>query len=331
MSIYPAATHAREIGDEAGGEVVVAFVNNMPDAAIRSSERQFRGLLQAAAGDLKVNLQGYYCPEVPRSDIAKTTLLQPYQETTKLWCSQIDGLIVTGAEPRAENITDEPYWPFLARLIDWAEEHTISTIWSCLAAHAAVFSLSGITRKPLTSKLSGLFKCTKPFEHPLTEGTPECWYVPQSRYNGLPEDKLEANGFQALTRLDVGYDSFIRQGKSLFLFFQGHPEYDPESLLLEYIRDVKRFIEGEREIYPEPPVGYFDREMLQKLEDIRVRALQRREQECFTAATRLLQGHQINNVWRSPSTIIFQNWLKYLANRKSKTKRREVCIGELAG
>ena len=309
-------TQAMETG--VCNRVVIAFVNNMPDAAIRSLERQFRGLLQAGAGDLEVLLKGYYCPKVPRSEAAKATFLQPYQEADELWDSQIDGLIVTGAEPRAEKITDEPVWPLLARLIDWAEDHTISAIWSCLAAHAAVFKMSGVTRRPLDTKLSGLFQCRKTMEHCLTDGTPGSWFVPQSRYNGLPEVELMAHGFQPLTRLDAGFDSFIKQNKSLFIFFQGHPEYDSELLLLEYFRDVKRFSEGDTDTYPEPPEAYFDRDMLLKLEDCRAQAFQQRGPEAFNAVTRLLRGHQINNLWRSPSTIIFQNWLKYLAKEKAK-------------
>src|SRR6516165_3114202 len=135
MVAHALKARARNTGAGDGSRVVIAFVNNMPDAAIRSSERQFRGLLQAAAGGFEVVLKGYYCPEIPRSDVARTTFLQPYQEVNELWTSQIDGLIVTGAEPRADNITDEPFWPLLARLIDWAEENTVSAIWSCLAAH----------------------------------------------------------------------------------------------------------------------------------------------------------------------------------------------------
>lgn len=322
MSGHTLKAYAHQAEIESSGNVVIAFVNNMPDAAIRSSERQFRTLLKAAAGGIAVELKGYYCPEIPRSGIAKTTFLQPYQEVSALWQSRIDGLIVTGAEPRSDNITDEPFWPFLARLIDWAEENTISAIWSCLAAHAAVFRISGVTRKPLDSKLSGLFECAKAGNHPLTEGAPDSWYIPQSRYNGLAEDELSANGFQPLTKLEAGFDSFIKQRKSLFVFFQGHPEYDSRSLILEYIRDVKRFIEGEREIYPDPPTAYFDRDTLQELENIRASALQRREVSSFIAVTRLLQGREINNVWRSPSTIIFQNWLKYLSANAHNTHKR---------
>ena len=45
---------------------------------------------------------------------------------------------------------------------------------------------------------------------------------------------------------------------SLFLFLQGHPEYEAGTLLREYRRDIARFLRGEREHYPAVPQGYFD-------------------------------------------------------------------------
>ena len=304
--------------------VVIAFVNNMPDAAIRSSERQFKGLLQAGAGDFEVELKGFICPGIPRSDIARATFLQSYSDLEELWDSKIDGLIVTGAEPLASSISEEPFWPALADLIDWARENTVSTIWSCLAAHAAVYRLSGVSRRHMGRKLSGLFECSKSLEHPLVAGAPQKWLVPHSRYNDLPESELLSQDFLPLTTIGAGLDTFIRQDESLFVFFQGHPEYEPQSLLLEYIRDVKRFIESESESYPDAPLGYFDSETLHRLEELRDQALRQRNQSSFAAVSRLLQGREVQNVWRSPSTIIYRNWVRYLADAKRKRKEAEV-------
>ncbi len=227
-------------------------------------------------------------------------------------------MIVTGAEPRADNLAEEPCWPLLSRLADWAEENAISTLWSCLAAHAAVYHLSGVSRTPLAKKKSGLFECTPLPNHPLTAGLPESWLSPHSRQNELPEAELLEKGFQPLIKIPEGLDTFMMERKSLFIFFQGHPEYDPKSLLLEYMRDVKRYVQGAREVYPEPPCGYFDPHTLQELEVLRQQGLQSRDEAIYVAVTRLLQGHQIKNVWRAPSILIYQNWLKYLAEEKSK-------------
>ncbi len=45
-------------------QLVIGFVNNMPDAAIRSSERQFRAMLQAAANGVEVVLRGFFCRKI---------------------------------------------------------------------------------------------------------------------------------------------------------------------------------------------------------------------------------------------------------------------------
>ena len=46
-------------------------------------------------------------------------------------------------------------------------------------------------------------------------------------------------------------DLFVKKKeKSLFVHFQGHPEYGAQTLLKEYRRDIKRFLRGERETYP---------------------------------------------------------------------------------
>jgi homoserine O-succinyltransferase len=56
----------------------------------------------------------------------------------------------------------------------------------------------------------------------------------------------------------AGVDTFVRERRSLFLFFQGHPEYDADTLPREYRRDVARFLRGERDSYPDLPKEYFD-------------------------------------------------------------------------
>ena len=114
---------------------------------------------------------------------------------------QIDGLIVTGAEPNAATLSEEPFWQDLAEIIDWAEANTRSTIWSCLAAHAAVLHLDGIERHRLDAKCSGVFDCTKTGDHWLTENVASPLKVSHSRLNELRDGDLTARGYQVLTRI----------------------------------------------------------------------------------------------------------------------------------
>src|SRR5258708_5707881 len=138
--------------------LTVGILNNMPDAAIRSTERQFAEvLLNASVPGIALSLRWFSLQ--PR---------QGYEPIDDLWRhNHIDGLIVTGTEPRAALLRDEPYWDAFARTVEWASLHTVSTLWSCLAAHAAVLQLDCVERCPLPAKLSGVFDTEKVAHHPL--------------------------------------------------------------------------------------------------------------------------------------------------------------------
>ncbi len=260
--------------------VDIGLINNMPDAALKATERQFRALLRTAADGLVVRLTLYSLPEVPRTAFGRDHVNSFYARIDDLWDSHLDGLIVTGTEPRAPNLMDEPYWGTLTRVFEWAEENTYSTICSCLAAHAALLYIDGIGRQALGDKRFGVFECARVSDHQLTAGAPSRVRMPHSRWNEIPEDALAACGYRVLTRSnDAGVDTFVKQRNSLFVFFQGHPEYEAHSLLLEYRRDIGRFLRGERDTYPLMPQGYFDGATVDALTALRERALSDRREE----------------------------------------------------
>ncbi len=297
--------------------LVIGIVNNMPDTALRATERQFRALLGAAACGRPLRIRLFHAPGVPRSQACRAYLSLAYESTDQLWDSQLDGLIVTGAEPRAHSLLDEPYWPALAKLTDWAEEHTASTIWSCLAAQAAVLRADGIVRRPFGWKLSGVYACAKTMDHPLTAGLPSSWRGPQTRYNDLPEAELVARGYRILSRLpDAGADMFIREGRSLFWCMQGHPEYDPEALFREYRRDINRFLTGERDDYPDPMHGYFDSATEAALDAFRLQALRTRDPALLDRLPEALAGWTPPHDWREPVIQLYTNWLLHLAQHR---------------
>jgi len=127
--------------------IVIGLVNNMPDGALKTTERQFKELLSAAAGTIAIRVRLFSLPEAPRAKESRAYLDENYENFDNLWTSRLDGLIVSGTEPRTPVLSDEPYWHTLTQLVDWAEDHTISTVWSCLAAHAAAYHLDGISRQ----------------------------------------------------------------------------------------------------------------------------------------------------------------------------------------
>jgi homoserine O-succinyltransferase/O-acetyltransferase len=301
------------VGRDPSLPIEIGLVNNMPDAALRATERQIRGLLERSCGDLKFNLRVYVLPEVPRSPMGQE-LVRSYRDIAELWETALDGIIVTGTEPRSDDLRAEPYWDSMTRLIEWADEHTASSIWSCLAAHAALQHMDGIERRRLAEKRFGIFECTREMDHFLTAGLPDRVSMPHSRWNELPVEDLVAAGYSLLTRSsEAGADAFIKQKRSLFLFFQGHPEYDADTLLREYRRDIGRYLRGERETYPNVPTGCFDGAVLWQIQLLQMRALANRNESLLSSFPVAVATDHAENTWRETAVALYRNWLQYVA------------------
>jgi homoserine O-succinyltransferase len=297
----------------------IGIINNMPDEALESTERQLLTLLDTAADGLSVCLTFYALPEIPRSDSGRRHVSGFYSRIEELWDRRLDGLIVTGAEPRSPSLVDEPYWSSLTAVLDWAEHNTYSAVWSCLAAHAAVLHLDGIGRRRLREKCFGLFECGRASDHPLMAGLASRVLMPHSRWNDLPEEELAESGYWILTRsAEAGVDAFIKQRKSLFILFQGHPEYEANTLLLEYRRDIGRYLRGERDVYPTMPRGCFDQETVDLFTALAQEAMHDRREELLGKFP-AVPVQQLNAwPWRTAAASIYTNWLAYLYGMKHR-------------
>jgi homoserine O-succinyltransferase len=305
--------------------VVIGLVNNMPDGALESTERQFRQLLFAASHAVPVSLRFFSLPQLPRGEAGRSHVEHHYDDIHQLWTRHLDGLIVTGAEPHARALPDEPYWKVMTQLIDWADEHTTSTIWSCLAAHAVVLHRDGISRHRLETKLSGVFEFNQTNGHWFVAGAPPRWQTPHSRFHDLPEAALVSKGYRVLANSpEAGVDMFLRQDASLSIFLQGHPEYDSEALLREHCRDIRRFLAGETDDYPEMPHDYFDETTQAAFRDLRRRASEHRTPVLLTNFLRAIQSQiHLRYPWCEPAVRFYSNWLSYLAEQRFPGRGRK--------
>jgi homoserine O-succinyltransferase len=294
-------------------DLTIGLVNNMPDAALQATERQFMRLLRQAAGDIRIDFHCFSLPSVRRSQTARWRVEKQYTDIADLDRLQIDGLIVTGAEPGTATLPEEPFWQELTGMIDWAQTGTRSTIWSCLAAHAAVLHLDGIERRRLETKCSGVYDCAKVADNWLTQDLPSPLKISHSRLNELRADDLAARGYQLLTQSrEAGVDIFAKQLGSQFVFFQGHPEYDALSLEREYLRDIARFLAGERDNYPAVPAFYFDAETEHRLAIFQRRAsAERRPALSAELPDRTLRQDVAAG---TAAVALFRNWLGYLSS-----------------
>ena len=295
--------------------LAVGLVNLMPDAALEATERQFAARLAEAAADVDVRLHLFTLPGVARGPGATEIMAGRYGDLATLEASRLDALIVTGAEPLTERLEDEAYWSALTRVVDWAEHNTVSTIWSCLAAHAAVLHLDGITRSPLPQKRFGLYECVAASPDPLLARAPSTMRVPHSRWNDLDESRLRRHGYRIVSRsLEAGIDTFAKSWRSQFIFLQGHPEYDPDTLHREFRRDVRRYLCGDRDTLPGLPRHYYDQPTEQRLAAFLDRAGRERSPDLwprYPADWTLRPA--LATMWRATATQFFANWLVTVA------------------
>lgn len=137
----------------------------------------------------------------------------------------------------------------------------------------------------------------------------------------MREDALSACGYDVLTRSALaGVDLFTKQKrKSLFVHFQGHPEYSSRTLMKEYRRDIKRFLRQERATYPTMPHGYFDAAATKLLTEFRETALARPHEEQMVFFPEKMVAEALQNTWQASAACVYRNWLHYVLSKKAET------------
>ncbi|HXY58033.1 MAG TPA: homoserine O-succinyltransferase [Methylocystis sp.] len=302
--------------------IEVALVNNMPDQAIEATIAQFASLLHAGARGLNYSLRLYSLPSALRSETARRLIAQTHEPIDKLYARGADALLVTGAEPQARQLTREPYWDEFAQLVAWARLNTYGALWSCLAAHGAVLALDGIERRREEHKISGVFACETSANDWAVQGARRVIQTPHSRYNGLAPEDLEQSGYHISSFSDeIGVDNFWRREPSLFLFMQGHPEYDADTLLREFRRDTLRYINEETAIFPPTPENYFSGVAESGIADLRKTADTTRRMRFLERMSALLEAEAPQAVWREHAERLYRNFLSQIAFEKAMRSR----------
>jgi homoserine O-succinyltransferase len=128
--------------------LTIGLLNNMAGAAFKATERQFVTLLDAASASVPIQVSYFTLPGLSQNENGGEHFSAHYADVDSLWGTHLDGLIVTGREPKMASLRDEPYWQSFTQVLDWARANTYSTAWSCLAAHAAVLYMYSIARGP---------------------------------------------------------------------------------------------------------------------------------------------------------------------------------------
>lgn len=222
----------------------------------------------------------------PETHTSKNTsqahLKQFYQTFSDVRDQRFDGMIITGAPVESLEFEDVNYWEELQQIMDWSRTHVTSTMHICWGAQAGLYHHYGIAKHPLKQKLFGVFPHYVSEDHKnnkLLRGFDEVFMVPQSRHTEVRKEEIEqVDALEILSESEEAgvYIAATRDGKQIYI--TGHSEYDPETLKLEYERDVSKGLDIE------VPCNYFPND----------------DPSCFPKST-----------WRAHANLLFYNWLNY--------------------
>ncbi len=203
-----------------------------------------------------------------------------YTTFDKIKHRHFDGMIITGAP--VENLEYEAvdYWPELCRIMEWTSHNVHSTLHICWGAQAGLYYHYGINKFQLPQKLSGVFRHTvlKP-QSPFFRGFDDEFNMPHSRYTGvLEKDIVQVPELELMSISDEAGVFAVKSEDNRRFFITGHPEYDSDTLAMEYQRDVDKGLDIDM------PKNYFPNN----------------DPSILPVVT-----------WRAHAQLLYTNWLNY--------------------
>jgi len=302
-------------GESRVRELHIGLLNMMPDAALQPTERQFMRLLAASSRGVDVHVHPFTVAGLERRGAAAEHVATHYSDFASLRRAGLDALVVTGANPVTSDITREGFWNGMVEVLEWARENVPSTLCSCLATHAVLKVYHGVDRIKLPRKRWGVYSHrVVDRAHPMVGGINTRFDAPHSHVYEVTRAQIEGAGMPVLVESEeAGVHLAVSADGLRFVFFQGHPEYDANSLLKEYKREVQRFHGGEREDYPPYPEHYFVPEAAATLEPYAGRVIAAKDSgEPLPNLPEDELTPLLDNTWTDTGKALFDNWLRLL-------------------
>ncbi|HHU19903.1 MAG TPA: homoserine O-succinyltransferase [Bacilli bacterium] len=260
----------------------ILILNLMPDK--ERTETQLLRLLSNSP--LQVSVDFIHTETYQSKNVRKSHLEKFYQTFSEIKDQRYDGMIITGAPVEHFDFEEVDYWDELVEIMEWTKEHVTSTLNICWGAQAALYYHYGITKTMRKEKISGIYshKLVRP-TNKLVRGINDEFKVPHSRHTD--SDYVAVEKHDQLTILDssdqVG-PLLIVSNDEKNVMITGHIEYDADTLLREYQRDLAKGLDIHA------PSNYFpDND----------------------------QKKQPINHWRSEAYLIFSNWLNYFVYQET--------------
>lgn len=256
----------------------ILILNIMPTKIV--TETQLLRLLSNTP--LQMEVEWIHMASHESKNTAPEHLLAFYKTFDDIKENRYDGLIITGAPVEKLPFEEVDYWPEMKRILEWSKTHVFSSFFICWASQAALHYFYGIEKHRLDKKLTGVYfhhTNVSKMHRKILRGFDYQFYAPHSRYTTVLQEDIEK-----IPELDILATSkeagvyLVAEKDGSRFFITGHPEYDPDTLHKEYIRDLK--------VLPEcvMPKNYYKNDNVH--DEILVK-------------------------WRSHAYLIFSNWLNY--------------------
>lgn len=254
----------------------VLILNLMPTKIV--TETQF--LRKLSNTPLQVNVSFLHMASHMATHVDVTHLNTFYVTFDQIRKKKYDGMIITGAPLDFIELEEVDYWDELKTIMEWSKTHVHCTLHSCWGSFAGLYYHYGIQKRDRVPKLSGVYahRVLKK-NSPLFRGFDDVFYAPHSRATEITaEQVLAVPGLELMALSDEAGVAIVKSEDSKHFFITCHPEYDSDTLKLEYERDLAKGMD------PLMPAHYFPDDDPTKKPIVN---------------------------WRSTGQLLISNWLNY--------------------
>ncbi|RFU61692.1 homoserine O-succinyltransferase [Bacillus sp. V59.32b] len=229
---------------------------------------------------IQVNISFMRLSSHESKNTSRLHLDQFYNTFTNVKDKKFDGMVITGAPVEKLEFEEVDYWNELKEIMDWTKGNVTSTLHLCWGAQAALFHHFGIGKHALPQKCFGIFEHDVLLPNTkLVRGFDETFLAPHSRHTDIDIGKLENHDNLLIVSKSPQAGIFLlssKDGKQIMV--TGHPEYDVDTLSVEYYRDLQKGVPIQL------PENYFPDDDPDKKPVYR---------------------------WKSHASLLFSNWLNY--------------------
>ena len=277
---------AQVVETQADGRDIKAFsslkigvINLMPTK--EATERQWSRLMVRSQHWIEpvwIQMESYQSRHT-----SETYMDDHYRGSSRVDLSKLEGIILTGAPVEHLSFDKVAYWPELNQFLDEISKANIPILAVCWGAQALLYKRYGLAKHTLGEKCFGIFDHQVRGGHPMTTALGSTVFLPHSRHTGWRKEEIANTPDLNILIESEEAGVFALEDREGDWFWSGHPEYEADTLLGEYHRDL------EKGLVIGIPSGY------QKIADNR---------------------WHIEHTWEDSAQRLLHNWIDEIAPRR---------------